>query len=399
MNYKIKKKRPTHALIYPESVLDDLFAILPNVTNFNFKKGNYYINQNFVIDKDNIVFRSTNGRASDVHIYQKVETQDGLVVRDCSGVILENISVHNKFSNKIPLTMAGVSNTKVRKCYFYGSSDTFSVYYAGPTGITEGVETLDTYNNNMLDENNIFEKNVVYSDWSGDNVAFALQSNGKFSRNIIRGGKVAVYMCRNCNILNNTIYDSSSNGIYISFPSHNILCEKNKICECKASAIKLANQVEHGLFDESLYNIIIRNNTFYDSKTYNIEVNHGVGLNITDNKCISGDIYGMYFFMSHNVNVINNKISYFKVGIWSELSYDLNIKNNSFNCVYPEKCDNILKCVGSNNVSFNDNILRGKIEYDTYAIDDLSTDINTDNNPHHPFYEYKCELRINKFKL
>lgn len=396
MNYTINSLDPTIAYIYANSVLDTIFQDLPNVKTFLFNNGDYYINDNLVIQSNGITFRSISKNPRDVHIYQNNTSKDSVVLRNCNHVKIEGISIHNGWSGKVALTVAGVNYSTIKSCYIYGNSDTFTVYYAGPTDLTEGQSTITGYENNNLDNINVFEKNVVYSNWSGDNVAFCLQKNGRVSDNIIRGGKLAVYMCRDTNIKANTIYDSTSNGIYISFPSHNIVLDCNKIYECQASAIKLANQAEHGAFTSSPYNIIIHDNKLYDSKFYGVELNNAIEVSLVKNHLLSTDIYGIYVANSDNVKLSQNTITYFKVGIWLENSTELDVYSNTFNSVYPDESDNLVKAVGSSKITITNNCCRGVIKYDLYSIDTTNTDFYVGSTDAQLFYSYNDELKMMK---
>lgn len=397
MNYTIDPINDTIANIHADSNIDDLFSTLPNVKTFIFEDGNFYITRVLHITKNYVTLKSKNLNASLVHIIQSNIEMDGISIRNCIGVKITAISIHVPYPGKVALTVAGVKKSIISLNNIYGNTNTFTVYYAGPTIISEGQSTLDAYNNYDLDADNIFKKNVIYSKWSGDSVAFCLQIRGFFVNNIIRGGKLAVYMCRNANIEHNTIYDSVTNGIYISLPSNNLIVRENKISECTDSAIKIANQMEHGEFTSSNYNILLLSNKIYDSQFYSIEINNAIDTTILGNHFIGTNHYGIYSYNSNQLLISNNITTYFTVGIWLEHCSDVTITNNNFNSVYPEICENLLKCVTSTNVIFVSNNIKGMTGDTLYSVDSTSNSVTIENNTINNFYTFEEELRIMKF--
>lgn len=400
MNYTIDSTNPKIAYIHPGSNIDDIFTILPKVKKFMFEPGDYYLNNILYISKNKISITSTTKIAKDVHIYQNNITKDSIVLDACQNVNISYISIHNTTPGKIVLTERGANDTSVNNCYIYGNATIFSVYYSGPKNLTQGASTLNAYFSGDLDNNNEFYKNVVYSMWSGDNITYALQKNGNFSSNIVRGGRVGIYMCSNVSVKKNIVYDSTSNGIYVSFPSHNIIISNNKIYECESSGIKLANQIEHGDFNSSDNNITISNNSIYDSKYYAVEINDGINIDISDNSFINIKIYGIYCYKCSNINIYNNKLAYFDVSIWLENSSSINIQKNYLYSIYPDEASNILKIINSSSlVTFINNSIGGQIKYELYAIDSTSKNIIISNNTEDPFYTYCEELYIMKHNI
>lgn len=382
--------------LIPNINIDNIFIDNPTIKTFIFPSGYYYLTDILKITKNNIKFQSLTKQAKDVHIFQTNSSKDGIAIINCSNVSLTNISIHDTYSGKIALTGASINNCKITGCYFYGCDDTFTIYFAGPRNLIEGSNTLEAYNASILDNNNLFKDNTVYTKWSGDSVSYSLQDNGNFISNVIRGGKVAVYMCKNTIIRNNTIYDSTTNGLYISLPSHNLNIDKNKIYECKNSAIKISDQVEHGTFISSYYDIKISNNYLYDAKIYAFEINNGIGIEIFNNKAISTDIFGLYLLNCDNITVYSNKFSYFTVALWLENTTNSNIYNNRFYSVYPNQSNNVIKCVNnSNNTQILNNIVKGKILYDLFPISN-SIDCVVSGNNVDEYYTHDEEIDIMK---
>ncbi len=381
----------------PNTNIDNIFTSNPTIKTFIFPTGNYYLTDILKITKNNIKFQSLTKNSKDVHIFQTNSSKDGIAIIGCSGVSIINISIHDTFSGKIALTGASINNCKITGCYFYGCEDTFTIYLAGPSTLTAGTNTLDAYNSSTIDNNNLFKDNTVYTKWSGDSVSFSLQNNGNFLSNIIRGGKVAIYMCKNTIIRNNTIYDSTTNGLYISLPSHNLIIDKNKIYECNNSAIKMTNQVEHGTFTPSNYNIAISNNYLYDAKIYAFEINDAIGLEIFLNKSISTDIFGIYLLNSDNIIIHDNKFSYFTIALWLENTTNTSTYSNRFYSVYPSQANNVIKLVNnSNNNQFLNNIIKGKIIYDYFSVDSSCTGCTETGNAFDEYYTHDEEIDIMK---
>lgn len=397
MNYTISPTLAKTVIINPESVIDNLFTTLNKINTFLFLPGNYYINDVLLINRSNITLKSTTGKSIDVHIYQNNSEKDSISVADCINIKILNLCLHNTFSGKIALTIANASHTSVIGCNIYGNTDTFTVYYAGPKNITAGAETLNAYNTNNLDGSNIFQKNIVYSMWAGDSVSFSLQKNGIFSSNIIRGGKIAIYMCRDTIINSNSVYDSVSNGIHVSFPSQNIKIYKNIIYESSDSGIKLTNQLEHGLFVPTNYQIEIYGNKIYDSGVFAIEINDGQDIFVYENNMVSTDMFGIYCLNCINVNIVYNIMSYFTVAMWLENSCLINILNNSLNSIYPDEAQNVIKLVNnSSNNNFSNNIITGNIIYDNYSIDSTCLDTILNDNIFNEFLTYEQESKISR---
>lgn len=381
-------------IITPESNIDNLLNVYPNATNFYFPEGKYYITDILNIDKPGISFIGLPSDPKFVHIFQQNSQKDGLnVIAD--NFTIKFISIHVIHSGKVALQVASSNNSLFDSCYFYGNKTTFTVYFAGPKSLTEGRSTLNGYSNNVLDTNNIFTNNVVYSQWSGDAVSYSLQRRGQFSGNIIRGGKLAVYMCKSCGFFRNIIYDSTDSSIHVSLPSHTIRIERNTIYECDSSGIKLSNQMEHGPFRTTPYNILIKNNYIYDAKKNAIELNDTDNCRISKNRLYSSDKFGIYVLNSKSITITENKVSYFMVAIWLENGCKSTITNNSFLSVYPNEGENIVKLdLVSNDNVISGNSCKGKIIYDHYIVPSQSMNNTLENNHYSEYYSIAEERDI-----
>lgn len=376
--------------------IDDLFTTYPNTTSFIFQNGNYYMTNILKIKIPNISFIGATS-SKYVHIFQTNPDRDGIAV-SADNFTMKNISVHDTFDGRIPLTVANCDSSTVTGCYFYGSSTTFAIYYAGPK-VATGQPTLDAYSSNNLDQKHNFSNNVVYSKWSGDAVSFSLQHNSVFSQNIIRGGKVAVYMCKKTKVHNNVIYDSTSNGLYISLPSHKVNITRNKIYECQDSAVKIANQQEHGPFTPTDYNLNISNNFIYDAQDYGMEINDLLTSTLTSNTITNTTNFGFYMLRCNNLNVSNNIIAYFTVAFWLEQSNNCTINANSLYGVYPFLGLEVSKLVTSTTNNIINNSINGYIDPNNFYGGD-SVNLNTiNNNNYSPYLDYNTELSFIKFKM
>lgn len=392
MNFSKLRNKPV--IVKSGSNIDNLLIDNPTSTYFLFENGKFIMTKKLLIDRQNIKFIGKTG-SKFTHILQNNPNEDGLDV-EADKFQMKNISIHVQHEGKVALTVANANNTLVQNCHFYGNPTTFTIYYAGPE-LTEGEETLNAYNNNELDNNNIFKNNVVYTNWSGDSVSFSLQNKSSFCKNIIRGGKLAVYMCRNSIINNNTIYDSSSEGVFISLPSHNIKFCKNKIFECKNAAIKIKNQEEHGEFDPSTYNIYISKNDIYDTYYNGLEINDCIGAYILNNYIHGADNHGIYFLRCKNIKLSFNVITYFSIGFLIEQSSDIDIIGNASYSVYPYEGTHFIKFINTTNCDIKKNKIKGNISSGALYEGNDET-ILIVNNFYSKYYSYREEQQVIKYR-
>lgn len=347
-------------ILNPNIYIDDIFDKYPDAELFQFSDGDYFLSKILKINKSNITFIGLSNDPSKVHIYQKNENYDGFDIEYLDRFIMKNISLHVTSPNKVAIVMANVNNTIISDCYFYGNPTTFTIFYAGPDMI-QGSDTINKYNNNILDKNNKFMNNVIYADWSGDTISCSLQKNFLFRKNIIRGGKVAIYMCKNSFFNKNIINDSSTNGFYISLPSHHIFVNNNKIYEPQNSAITIKNQIEHGTFDETPYNIHIKSNFVYDSKFYSFEINNGNNIYLDKNISLRTKNIVFYMYNSKNIFISNNDVYYYEYGMYLENSSNIKGRYNKFVNYFPVDALSFIKFVNSSDNDFSYNKLVGKI--------------------------------------
>ncbi len=372
--------------------IDNIFVDNPTITTFIFNAGTYNLTDDLKILVDGIQMLGATGYAKDVHIVQQTSGQDGIVIK-ANDVVLQDMSIHCPFSGTSCLITADCNNSVVSGNYFYGCNDHFAIYYAGPSSLAVGQSTLDGYTNYTLDEGNVFYKNVVYSDYSGDSISFSLQYLSQFVGNFIRGGKVAIYMCRTTNVYNNTIVNSTSNGIYVSLPSDNLSIICNKIYHSTYSSIKISNQVEHGSFTSYNYNIVVQHNKIHDARLYGMELNYCVGITVKNNKLDEGDNMGIYCYSGDYITIQSNKIAYFNFGLWLEATTNSLVDCNTIMSVYPDLGQNGIKLTSdSTSNSVTNNTLYGKYQYDLIA--DSGSNDTVSGNVTIPYYTLTQELAI-----
>lgn len=348
--------------------LDEMFNVYSDYDTYVLMVGDYYITKDLVINRPNVKIIGNDTNPNKINIYQKTPTCNGLVL-SADNIIVQNISVHNEIGDGTCLTISGCNQTRVENCYFYGNINDFAIYYSGPANLTAGQSVIDAYQNDNLNTQNYFDNNCVYTDWNGDAISFSLQSHGSFCNNIIRGGKIAVYMCKNTNVMGNHIMDSTSNGIFISLPSMNLNIRNNKIHNSLYSGIVIRNQLEHGVFNSSLHNIIIDNNIICSSHFHGIEINN------LDTSTISNNIInnilnnGMYFLTSTNLLINNNNICHTNKGIYLDIHCDTNtISNNNIYSVFPSYTSNAIYLNNAINTNVNDNTSCGIFSSSTINI-------------------------------
>jgi parallel beta-helix repeat protein len=371
--------------------IDNILTDNPTITTFIFGPGTYNITNILKILTNAIRFIGNTGSPKDVHIKQTAN-YDGIFL-GADNIIIQDLSIHCTVSGRSALITADVNNTVVAGCYFYGPSDHFCVYYAGPSSLTQGTSTVNGYTDYTLDYGNVFYKNVVYSDYSGDSVSFSLQYTSQFVGNFIRGGKLAIYMCRTCNLYNNIITDSTTNGIYVSLPSDNLAIMCNKIYNSNYSGFKMAKQMEHGTFTAYPYNIMIQYNKIFNSHIYGMELNYAVNTSITHNKIVSGQTMGIYSYSGTNLSISANKIAYFNHGIYLEATSNSTVSENDMMSIFPNLGQNGIKITNdSNSITVSDNNMRGNYVYDLIA-DSGSLD-TVSSNPVIPYYTLADETAV-----
>lgn len=341
--------------------LDNLFTIYPNYESYILMPGEYHITRDLVINKPNIKLIGKTHDYNHVVIYQDDPERNSLVL-DADNIVIRNISIYNKIGNGTCLTVQDANYSIIENCHFYGNINDFTIYYAGPSNLIAGQPVLDAYQTNKLCKFNTFANNCIYTEWTGDAISYSLQSNGIFSNNIVRGGKIAIYMCKNTCVTGNYVYDSTSNGIFISLPSHNVYVDNNKIMNPLYSGIVVRNQVEHGIFDNKLNKITIKNNIINNAKFHGIEINNLDTSDLSNNIIYFVSNYGIYSLKSSNLNITQNDIYGANKGLYLDNTTNTKINNNGIYSIFLRKTSDAIYIYES-----NDNVITGNTGYGDFT--------------------------------
>jgi len=263
------------------STADSLFSALSNMSC-----GVVAVDGEITVDQNIMVTRSMSliGVTPDAALIQGNPGKNGLYIRDVTtGITVRNLIIDGEGA-QAALVVANVSNVSIRHCTVIGSPNIFAVFIAGHD-VAAGSPTLNNYlARDKMDSFNEFSDNIVKSTWSGDSLSFSLQYLGRLENNtVLDGGKIAYYMNANCTCLYNKVYNSISQGIFISTPSYGNIFMYNKLLNTKYAGIKIKVQVEHTdtedrVFDMQGYYDIIQENE--------VESNSYIGLEINNANCL-----------------------------------------------------------------------------------------------------------------
>lgn len=378
--------------------LDALFEQYNDKTIFYFQPGQYELTQQLNVTKPNVRFIGLTHDPKDVHILQKTPEQNGISV-EANNFVLNYISLHVEEGSGVCLSHANCNWSAIENNHFYGSDTNFTVYFAGPQ-LTAGEGTINGFLNDVLDYNNVFDNNIIYTKWNGDSVSFSLQKYGSFRDNIIRGGKVAIYMVKDCVVTNNNISDSSSNGIYCSLPCHNIEISYNRISNPVSGAISVKQQIEHGEFSNENHNININNNLCLNPQHIGIELNNAHNININNNLVLNTPTFAFYALNSEQVNLDNNIFVKFKRGVNIEMGCkDINVTNAKFYSVFPNISEHAIAVTGedgtpTSNITGDNISVSGK--YISVVVKDNSDSVfsNLQHNEYHDYTEEFLQLNL-----
>lgn len=206
------------------------------------------------------------------------------------------------------------NNNTLDHCIVRGGSTTFTVYVAGASYFA-GTPTLQAFEANELQYNNKIENCILESTWDGDAFSFSLQKNGSISNNYCLGGRIAYYMNRDTNCVNNSIVDSVNQGIFVGCPAYGNNLNGNRIYNATSSGIKVQNQLEHTplLTDQRAFNNNFNENVIYLCGNTGIEVTGDAshepkGNNFVGNTIFKPDNHGIYIQDAHFNNFNNNTI-------------------------------------------------------------------------------------------
>lgn len=371
------------------------------VKDIFIKAGNYKLNNMINIDKPNVNLIGEDKNCT--KLIQTNPNSDSIGVHKVSNVIVENLTIDNSANGNSAFSEGNSNNVMLENCILYGQdTNNFTVYFAGkdyPTSISENpVKGLE---NNDLDNGNQMINNTIYSKFTGDGVSFSCQSNGSVINNKVYGTRIAMYICSNCAALNNTIENSSSNGINISIPSVSDVISGNTIENSQTSAIAVSAEKEYPV-PQSYYgnNITISNNNIKNSNYMGIEVKQLAKSYISNNNIDTTLNNGIYLLLTDGLtvdrnNIINSGNSKNKKNLWgwdenlnSGLFMDYSVKNSvvanniirnkEFSCPFgiKEQKDNL----NTQNSVINNYIL-GKFTYPILLVDNTNAEVNNHIEP------------------
>ena len=317
---KLKIYKKKYILVHPgHNTLSNAWINNPDSRHFRLYKGIYSIDKQFDINRDGATIKGLNKR--NIPTLIQTNSTQNLINIDSDNVTLKHLKLDMSYSQEIALTFSDIDNTLIQSCIIYGSNDYFAVFIAGRT-MVPGNPTIDGFLKNTLDNNNKFINNTVISNWEGDMFSFSLQKNGVVRGNRFIGGKMAIYLTRNCVINRNIVEFSSSNGILVSLPSFDNVFNKNIILNSQSSGIAVKRNLEHTTEIKG-QKLTINNNYICDTRFFGIEINNLEYSTINRNHIKRVDFLGIYIDSSNHIKVKNNDIIHNLMYLYREPVYTL----------------------------------------------------------------------------
>jgi parallel beta-helix repeat protein len=353
---------------------------------FLLKPGKYYLNNQLKITQNDLSIIGMSEKSEEVEIIQTNPNTNGLVIDHAHRVTLKNLTVKVDDSQSVCLTVSNASHCKITNCRFYGGHQHFTVYFSGPD-MERGQETLDRYEQGLLDQGNQFDDNIVCSRYSGDSLVFALQKNGTVRNNILRGGKLALYMVKQVDALQNYIYDTSSHGIIVSLPSKQVNIINNCLRNTSSASISVMKQLEHGDFDSSPSLLVISRNIIMDSQFHGIELSDTHESEISLNHFDKLNQSGIYLLRSERNAIRENLIIKSQRGVTIDVgSRENSVTNNQIHSHYPNlnQYGTILE-PGSENNQIENNSYKGPFT-SNHQTDFSGNTSNIQTGNHHQLY-------------
>jgi hypothetical protein len=198
------------------------------------------------------------------------------------------------------------SNVVLNHCKILGSDHMFGIFFAGPN-LPIGDATVSAVENKQLDEHNKIINCTVESNFIGDGVSFSLQKNGIVHNNLIKGTKLAFYMCVDSFVINNTFENSNSSGIFYNIPALDNVIAQNTILNAEGSGIKIALQGEHPVSETYRgTNLKVFNNTIIAAGHFGIDINNLRQSLIVNNHIEASGTGGMYLLRAEYLTIKKN---------------------------------------------------------------------------------------------
>lgn len=254
----------------------DLTSDLQNgKKKFILAPGKYFLTKTITVSGiDKVDIRGSTGNPVDVELIF-TDGMDGIVVKNSDYFNLHYLTVtlndtHQNAYQGIPLVMEQCNRFNVSGCVFNGTQRGFGfgVFLAGsgvwsdqdlhninsdgyqddPVNLDKRSITmqkmLQHYDSNSLMNSNTFKNNILNCKSKDDGLLFSLQYASDCSNNVVRGTKLSVIMCRNCNISNNLIVHSVTDGMYLSTPCNAMNVNNNKINSPQNNGIVIDEQID-----------------------------------------------------------------------------------------------------------------------------------------------------------
>ena len=314
----------------PNAIYHDVQSALnAGEINILVKNGVYYVNDTIQVSADNVFIEGES--ATGAVIIQQSMGKDLLAISG-NNVMIKNLTLDTQsFQAQAAVVEQGVSGLTIEGNIIYGGGNTFTVFFAGPSSVTAGLQTLMAYRDNHLSNNNKFINNTVTCDttFTGDAVSFSLQSNGIVSDNRLNGCMLAVYMTRDSQVKGNLIEHSPNHSIYVSLPTENLIVSDNKLIDSTYSGINITPQGEHPYHSINSNNILISDNLIVanfngigiDGFRNNFQITSSEdesfsedgllkNVKVESNEISIPDYVGIYVIKSDLVDLINNKINF-----------------------------------------------------------------------------------------
>ena len=149
--------------------------------------------------------------------------KDGFDINSGSGNdLVQGIQINSeKNGGQATIALANINYVTLNDDIFNGSSNIFTLYFAGPNGAVQTSPTYDTHNT--------IENSIVIDRYSGDGLSFAFQNHGTIMNVFENGSRLAMYADKNCRVIdftyvpNPAVSVGMADGIYVTNPSENIL--------------------------------------------------------------------------------------------------------------------------------------------------------------------------------
>lgn len=315
--------------------IDDLLDKYMDVNTFYFDDGEYELTKTLIINREGVRMVGLGENAGLVKIKQ-TSTTDSVISISANNFGMEYITVDGEGTDGICLNHGNAEWSTIEKCYFYGNATGHTVYFGGPYYDSNTTSAIDLFQNDGLNKYNTFNNNVIYTKDGGISLSFNMQQDGSIRDNIIRGGKLSIYLIKNVLVTHNYIHDSSEQGMSISTPIQNVNIYNNKIRKCNASGINIKipdDMIAHKNLNQD---IKINNNIIEYCNYIGFEINGIDNMEIKDNVMKWISEFGLYILKSSNLTVTDNTIIQYKRAVHVDIESDSNtISNNTCYSVFP----------------------------------------------------------------